>query len=217
MTDQDINSLANVVEEKTLSNVNESTSNLVIDEPPPEMCFDCKGTELLCGKSRCPIIVKAESMTRVSPTSDSNNIVGSTPPGVFVGRYGYPKVSIGPMTPNFHGDTEILDTPEQWYGKSIDEIVDYRHSLIRGSTNIDVKQASKGGRLVENLQELAMASQPVDLELKLTKKPQNRLSFSENSQPFGPSAPLETFSTNTVTVDQRIEKAYYDRDQKSSD
>ena len=34
MTDQDINSLANVVEEKTLSNVNESTSNLVIDEPP---------------------------------------------------------------------------------------------------------------------------------------------------------------------------------------
>ena len=31
MTDQDINSLANVVEEKTLSNVNESTSNLVID------------------------------------------------------------------------------------------------------------------------------------------------------------------------------------------
>lgn len=217
MTDRDINSLANVVEEKTLSNVNESTSNLVIDEPPPEMCFTCKGTELLCGKSRCPIIVKAESMTRVSPTSDSNNIVGSTPPGVFVGRYGYPKVSIGPMTPNFHGDTEILDTPEQWYGKSIDEIVDYRHSLIRGSTNIDVKQASKGGRLVENLQELAMASQPVDLELKLTKKPQNRLSFSENSQPFGPSAPLETFSTNTVTVDQRIEKAYYDRDQKSSD
>ena len=70
---------------------------------------------------------------------------------------------------------------------------------------------------MENLQELAMASQPVDLELKLTKKPQNRLSFNENSQPFGPSAPLENFSTNTVTVDQRIEKAYYDRDQKSSD
>ncbi len=217
MTDRDIHSLANVVEKKSLSNVNESTSNMVIDEPPPEMCFTCKGTELLCGKSRCPIIVKAESMTRVSSTSDSNSIVGSTPPGVFVGRHGYPKVSIGPMTPNFHGDTEILDTPEQWYGKSIDEIVDYRHSLIRGSTNIDVKQASKGGRLVENLQELAMASQPVDLELKLTKKPQNRLSFNENSQPFGPSAPLENFSTNTVTVDQRIEKAYYDRDQKSTE
>jgi len=216
MTNTDIHSLAKVIEKKSLSHVNESTSNIVIDEPPPEMCFSCKGTELLCGKSRCPIILKAESMTRVSTTCDSNNIAGSTPPGIFVGRHGYPKVSIGPMTPNFHGDTEILDTPEQWYGKSIDEIVDYRHSLIRGSTNVDVKQASTGGRLVENIQELAMASQPVELELKLTKKPQNRLSFNENSQPFGPSAPLDHFSTSNVTVDQRIEKAYYDRDQKSS-
>lgn len=211
------NLLTNIINKKSLLHISDLTSNIVIDEPPPEMCFNCKGTELLCGKSRCPIIVKAESLIRVSKNPDSNYICGSTPPGIFVGRYGYPKISIGPMTPNYFGDTEILDTPEQWYGKSIDEIVDYRHSLIRGSTTMNINDASKGGKLIEDLQELAMASQPVELELKLAKKPQNRLSFSENSQPFGPSAPLNHFTANNVTVDQRIEKTYYDRDLKASD
>ena len=186
------------------------------DEPPPEMCLECRGTKLLCGKSRCPIIAKAESISRVSTNPDSTHIEGTAPPGVFVGRFGYPKVFIGPMTPNYFGNTEILDTPEQWNGKSIDEIIDFRHSLIRGNTTLNIHDASKGGKFVENIQELGMASKPVDLELNLTKKPHDRMSFHENSQPFGPSAPLKSFHTNNISVDQRIEKAYYDRDLKAS-
>ena len=186
------------------------------DEPPPEMCLECRGTKLLCGKSRCPIIAKAESISRVSTNPDSTHIEGTAPPGVFVGRFGYPKVFIGPMTPNYYGNTEILDTPEQWNGKSIDEIIDFRHSLIRGNTTLNIHDASKGGKFVENIQELGMASKPVDLELNLTKKPRDRMSFHENSQPFGPSAPLKSFHTNNISVDQRIEKAYYDRDLKAS-
>jgi len=45
-------------------------------------------------------------------TSDSLN--GSSPPSVFVGSYGYPKVGIGPMVPPVHGDTTLLDSPELW-------------------------------------------------------------------------------------------------------
>ena len=30
-------------------------------------------------------------------------IDGSSPPSIFVGRYGYPKVRIGPMIPPLHG------------------------------------------------------------------------------------------------------------------
>ncbi|TLY10983.1 MAG: hypothetical protein E6K88_02680, partial [Thaumarchaeota archaeon] len=48
-------------------------------------------------------------------------IDGSSPPSVFVGRYGYPKVRIGPMIPPLHGDTTILDRSEMWIGKSIEE------------------------------------------------------------------------------------------------
>lgn len=68
-----------------------------------------------------------------------------------MGRYGYPKVKVGPMVPPLHGDTTILDTPEIWLGKSIEEIVNYRLPLVRGVSNIDVH--STAGKYVESLQE----------------------------------------------------------------
>ena len=42
------------------------------------------------------------------------------------------------MVPPIHGDTTILDKPEMWLGKSIEEIVNYRLSLVRGVADITV-------------------------------------------------------------------------------
>jgi hypothetical protein len=172
---------------------------------------------MLCGKLRCPIIAKAQSIVKYSTLIDSDNIQGSTPPSIFVGRIGYPKVFIGPMVPPIFGDTQILDTPESWVGKPIDQIIDYRFSLIRGKSVANVHDARAGGRLLETLQELAMGVKPVDSEIILTKKPRQIISFNENSQPFGPSAPLKSFKTGNVSVDSRIENAYYDHDLKAAD
>jgi hypothetical protein len=70
---------------------------------------------------------------------------------------------------------------------------------------------------MQRLQELSMASRPVDTELTLSKAPRRVLSFSEDTQPFGPSAPLERFATSNVSVDKKIEKAHYDSDLLASD
>src|SRR5579884_540096 len=70
--------------------------------------------------------------SRNSQISRPDVVSGSTPPGVFVGRFGYPKVFVGPMVPRIYGDTSLLDTPEMWRGKTIEDIVDYRYSLVRG-------------------------------------------------------------------------------------
>lgn len=122
------------------------------------------------------------------------------------------------MVPAMFGNTEFLDTPEMWVGKSIEEIIDYRYSLVRGCIKEDIHNVVKGSRLIENLQEIAMATKPADSTLLLSKKPTSKVSFSENSQPFGPSAPLKEFKPQgNISVDQRIEKAYYDRDLKASD
>ena len=183
------------------------------------MCLSCRGAKLLCGRPKCPILLKMDSFGKhATRMFNSDSVQGSSPPGVFVGRFGYPKVFIGPMVPTVTGDTEILDTPELWKGKSIEEIVDYRYSLIRGCTKINVNEAVSGPRLVQDLQELAMSIKSADSELDLSKKPITRISFSENSQPFGPSAPLKKFrTTGNISVDHRIEKAYYDSDLKASD
>ncbi len=189
----------------------------VVENPPAWMCLQCRGAKLLCGKPRCPIIVKAQPMAKQGASMATDEIDGSSPPGVFVGRLGYPKVSIGPMVPPQFGDTSVLDTPEEWLGRPIDQIVDYRYSLVRGNAWASVEDARKPGRLLASLQELAMASRPVDTELKLTKPPRKILTLSEDTQPFGPSAPLERFTMGNPSVDRRVETAYYDRDLKATD
>ena len=189
----------------------------VISSPSGSLCLLCKGGRMLCGKLSCPVITRAQSLAKLGAVIDSDHISGSTPPGVFVGRIGYPKVYIGPMIPPIHGDTTILDTPELWLGKSIEQIVDYRYSLVRGKSRSNVYAAVDGGRLLGTLQELAMGSTPADAEATFTKKPRRVLALSEDTQPFGPSAPLKSFKTSHFSVDKRIEDAFYDHDLRAAD
>jgi hypothetical protein len=183
----------------------------------PTLCLACRGARMLCGKARCPILVKAEALVRVKGGLDREQIAGSTPPAAFVGRIGYPKVYVGPLLPNFYGDTVLLDTPEWWLGKGIEEIVSFRYSLVRGKSRLEVKAASTGHRLLDTLQELAMSVKAVDAEAVFEKKPLKMLILSDIAQPFGPSAPLRSFKASGSSVDRRIEKAYYDRDLKAAE
>ena len=73
------------------------------------------------------------------------------------------------MVPPLHGDTTILDKPEMWLGKSIEEIINYRLSLVRGVSNIDIHRTS--GKYIESLQELAMTSKSVESEVTFEKTP----------------------------------------------
>ncbi len=121
------------------------------------------------------------------------------------------------MVPPQYGDTAILDTPEDWLGRPIETIVDYRYSLVRGNMRARVEDAANPTSTMQRLQELSMASRPVDTELRLLKAPRKVLSLSEDTQPYGPSAPLERFATSNVSVDKKIEKAHYDRDLLAAD
>ena len=142
---------------------------------------------------------------------------GATPPSVFVGRYGYPKVKAGPMMPPIHGDTTILDKPEMWLGKSLEEIVNYRLSLVRGVSTLNVHNISE--KYVESLQEVAMTNKSVESEATFEKVPitdleqEKDLGLDTDSVSFGPVAPLKSFKTSSsISVDQRIEDVYYDKD-----
>ena len=109
------------------------------------LCSICKGAHRLCGKDRCPLMIKFYSQQRTMPLIDMKDLAGSSPPSVFVGRYGYPKVDIGPLIPPEFGDTTVMDRPEMWMGKSIDEIVDFRFRLVRGKYRIDATDFRKSG------------------------------------------------------------------------
>jgi DNA repair protein NreA len=148
----------------------------------------------------------------------SETLSGATPPSVFIGRYGYPKVKVGPMVPPFHGDTTILDKPEMWLGKSLEDIVHYRLSLVRGVSDINVHATS--GRYIESLQELAMASKSAESEALFEKKPVADIEQEKDlgeSAPFGPVAPLKSFKTASLSIDKRLENVYYDKDLRAAE
>lgn len=146
---------------------------------------------------------------------------GSSPPSVFVGRYGYPKVRVGPMIPPSHGDTTILDKTELWVGKSLEEIANYRLSLVRGVASVGVSEVT--GRYIENLQELAMSQRPAESEATFEKRPladtdlAKELRLNTEAAPFGPAAPIKTFKASSLSADSRLENAFYDGDLKASD
>ncbi|MEM2933392.1 MAG: Nre family DNA repair protein [Methanocellales archaeon] len=179
-------------------------------------CVFCKGSKFLCGKERCPILVKLYAQQQTKPLIDSLSLEGSSPPGVFIGRIGYPYVSIGPLVPPIQGDTFLLDTPELWVGKSIDEIVNFRFQLVRGKYRVNVRNV-EGERIVEATRELAMALNPADVEVEFHKKPRVEIALDDEVQPHGPSAPLKKIDVNSIKIDRRIEKAYSDTDLKASE
>ena len=146
-------------------------------------------------------------------TSDS--LDGTSPPSVFVGSYGYPKVSVGPMVPPMHGDTTLLDSPELWVGKSLEEIVNFRLSLIRGIKNIPINEPN--GRYIENLHEVAMSSRPIDSELQFYKNPKPVASIDGESAPFGPVGEVASAKFSSTSSDKSIQRAYYDHDLKAQD
>lgn len=160
--------------------------------------------------SRVPVPFQAKGEPWTPPASRS--LSGTSPPGVFIGRQGYPKVNVGPLLPPFHGDTTLLDLPEAWLDFDLPEIIAFRSSLVRGMRRMAVDVGGGGGRFLNQLQELALASRPADMELAFSRSPRGGMSSDRISQPFGPSAPLLQMGTGNVKTDARLERVWGDGD-----
>ena len=186
-------------------------------ESASSLCIICKGARKLCGKDRCPLMIKFYSQSKTIPLLDSRDLEGSSPPAVFVGRFGYPKVDIGPLLPPEFGDTSVMDTPEMWVGKTIDDIVDFRFRLVRGKFRIDARNFRVAGRIVDQVQELALTEKPVDVEANFSQKPRGRVILDDEVQPFGPSARMEQMNVGNGRFQRCLEKSFYDTDMKSVD
>jgi len=176
---------------------------------PASLCVSCKGTKLLCGKSSCPILAKFYSSSKLN--LDVDHIEGSSPPSVFIGSYGYPKVRIGPSLPPISGDTEIYERPDLWVPMSIDSIAGMRLSMYRGYKLLSINEASSPGNYLSEIHDLILSSRPVDAEI-IYAQAEKRIDFSPESQPFGPGGYLKKFDHGGSSSDSTLERFYYDGD-----
>jgi hypothetical protein len=156
-----------------------------------------------------------EYLSKYGNLFSSDSISGSSPPSIFVGSYGYPKVGVGPMLPPIHGDTTLLDSPERWLGKTLEDIVNFRLSLVRGIEKISIQNTQ--GRFIENLHEVAMSSHSIDTDLQFHKSTLPVTTIDGESAPFGPVGDIKSAKFFGTRSDKSIERVYYDHDLKAQD
>ncbi|HLC71577.1 MAG TPA: hypothetical protein VJI32_06200 [Candidatus Nanoarchaeia archaeon] len=141
-------------------------------------------------------------------------------PTPFIGKFGYPYVNIGLLSPQISGDTSHYDAPKLWSQQNlpIGNIANLRYGLVNSRTQLNVKDMLKKSRFLEICQEVGMASKPVELEVNLKERPQLQLKSEKEIIPFGPQAEMQKAQiTANPTVDSRVEKVVRDTDLKAAE
>ncbi len=175
-------------------------------EEDPSLCLRCRSAQLLCGKPICPILLKYRAFERTLPMVPGTELDGSSPPGLFVGRFGYPSVSAGPLLSPQPDAPELLDTPEEWVGRSVEEVVGFRTGLVRGTFRLRVTDAERPIPWLEELQLLGLAAGTVDSEATFRRPPRGHLALSDSTPPFGPSAPIERVHLDVRRLDPHLDR-----------
>ena len=171
------------------------------------LCITCKGKGL-CGKP-CPIIQRLKTYS--ATISKISNDFSGTSPSVFVGRYGYPNIAIGILSPpEISSEAWKLDAPELWYQNNytIENVIEARSQLINSKTRINIK--TKQDKTLNIAQEISMTKQ-ADVEFLLKKKPMPRISLDIRMPPIGAPAILEKVElTGNPTISRKVDAVVND-------
>ena len=179
-------------------------------------CEICKGNRLVCvqNSSSCPVFLRAPSLVDIEKVVGKTEFFGPSPPGVFLGSYGYPNLLAGPLVPVLQEpDPSLLDSPDRWLDRSIDELIRYRFGLVRGKSTVRVQDARNPDKTLSLVQEIVMSETPTDTELVLKKKPYVKINLLTRSSPHGPSGVVERLSlASNPDVPRQIDKVVSDTD-----
>ncbi len=158
------------------------------------VCSRCMGHRALCGVRPCPLIMRARAAVNIEEAVIGTELAGASPPAVFVGSYGYPKVLVGPLVPPLHGDeTAVMERPDLWLDKTLDQILSMRFSLVRTKLPLRIDDARDPSRILAETQSLALSERPTTSDATLMKRPTFTTLISNRTLPIGPSAPLQCF------------------------
>ena len=148
----------------------------------------------MCGITPCPLLAEVRNRLPVVEPTSIAEMVGPSPPQLFVGRYGYPDVRAGPSASWLsENDSELAPSatgdPADLFGRPLEEVAARHANLITGGQRMKVQEAQRPGQMLETTQEIAMAAHSVDVELDFAspiligRSP----TFDSMSTPLGPT------------------------------
>lgn len=167
----------------------------------------CKG-RLYCGRKTCPIAIKVKT-NKIIEQKLKEEFSGEAP-NVFVGTYNYPNVNVGILSTEKYNEH---DEPKTWSKKNygIQDVINKRLELINSSIKMNVRDVLKSSKFNEAKTEVALSKKPVELELKLDKKPKLNFTFNQTITPFGPTSKLKDVKiTQNPKIPYQIDKVVDD-------
>ncbi|MCH2268225.1 hypothetical protein [Candidatus Thalassarchaeum betae] len=148
----------------------------------------------MCGISPCPLLADIRGRLPAAETSSVSELVGPSPPSLFVGRYGYPKVRTGPSAAWLADEDAdaaplVSGDPADLFGRPLEEVAARHANLITGGSAMSVKSPRSPDAMLETTQQIAMAESSVDVELDFAKPIMVGMNptFDSMSTPLGPS------------------------------
>ena len=148
-----------------------------------------RGSALLCNVPACPLVQRVMGFPE-TPRVAGRELHGPSPPAVFVGRHGYPDVTIGPLLPATPESAPAMtDSPREWaQNLDIATILGMRARLYRSKAPARVDRPL-GSHTLETSQQLALAAKAVETEVTLAKPPRLTMEpkVDNYAAPMGPS------------------------------
>jgi hypothetical protein len=145
-----------------------------------------------------------------------DSLFGSTAPEIFVGRSNYPDVSTGLLSPMDHeADATQYATSGEWYqqGLAIDDVLQRRTGLLNSTRSAQVNVEDVWDGFVGVQREVAIADEPVDVEVGLDSSPDLDLSLDDITTPTGPRArATDATLAENPSVPRPVEKTLEDDD-----
>jgi hypothetical protein len=147
----------------------------------------------MCGISPCPLLADIRGRLPVVQSGSVSELVGPSPPSLFVGRYGYPDVRAGPSAAWIPEDSDDVPLasgdPADLFGRPLEEVAARHANLITGGNVMPVGSTASPDAMLETTQEIAMAEKSVDVELDFARPIMVGRSptFDSMSTPLGPS------------------------------
>ncbi|MEM4036118.1 MAG: Nre family DNA repair protein [Fervidicoccaceae archaeon] len=175
------------------------------------LCLLCRGGRYLCGLVYCPVLARSSIYRGLSRVEGARELWGSSPPTIFVGRAGYPRVRAGLGAPPVEGDTSVYESPEAWTALPLERVLEFRVGLVLGYELVDVHGGSS--RILDELRELALSSRPVDVEMEFARPLRPRVLLDEHVPPMGPGSPLRRLRlASNPSVPRVVERVSSDVD-----
>jgi hypothetical protein len=144
---------------------------------------------------------------------------GSSPPEIFVGKWNYPNVYIGILSPQEYGDTSLLSSQELWHEKKLPmtSIKELRNKLIYGRTKTNIKKALEQNRFLSTMQEVAMTSKSIATEFKLSKSIEKNLEKDNHTPIINRAAFVKSvrLEENPI-IERKVDNLANDTDVKST-